>query len=187
MDLSVDVRDVPCDEPFDESDRVQVIPDTSRSGRIQVQVVVRNRNCCCCEGAVSGPLGELRGARSSRGGQSAPRSVPAPAPEPLAVQGDLPVVPVAVPAQPASFGPLSARPVADAPFGAPAPLAATPVSATVAPARVPWWLALAAAPAVLLFGNDSNDICEDDETGNNSGPARACDADATLRAGGRTS
>lgn len=173
MDLSVDVRDVPCNEPFDENDRVQVIPDTL-SGRIGVQVVVRNRQCCCCEGEGYGPLGELRqgGAATPVKPTTAPPVV-TPSPEPE-VKSFAAVEPEAV----RPLAPLATRPGAPA-FGAPANVSA-PVAAAATP-RLPWWLALAAAPAVVLFGSDSNDVCEDDETGGNSGPARACDADADFR------
>ena len=172
MDLSVDVRDVPCNEPFDENERVQVIPDTL-SGRIGVQVVVRNRNCCCCDGEGYGPLGELRQPRP--GVQPKPTTVtPAPTPEPE-VKPFAAVEPVVG----APLAPLAARPGTAPGFGSPSNVAG-PVT-SVDRARLPWWLALAAAPAVLLFGSDDTDVCEDDETGNNSGPARACDADAQFQ------
>ena len=169
MDLSVDVRDVPCDEPFNEDERVQVIPDTL-SGRIGVQVVVRNRNCCCCEGEGYGPLGELRQPRP--GVQPKPSSVVTPSPEPE-VKPFAAVAPEAV----RPLAPLAPRPGAPSAFS-PANVAG-PV-ATVAPARLPWWLAIAAAPAVLLFGSDGNDVCEDDETGANSGPSRTCTAESSV-------
>ena len=171
MDLSVDVRDVPCDEPFDESDRVQVIPDTMSSERIKVHVVVRNRNCCCCEGDVTGPLGELRGSRSSgptRPTRLAPAPTPAAVPEVASVTE---VIPPPVPVRSASASPLAARPGATPAFGGPADASGVP--ATASKARLPWWLALAAAPAVF-FGRGTGEPCEDDETGARSGPSRTC-------------
>ena len=168
MDLTVDVRDVPCTEPFDEADRVQVIPDTL-SGRIGVQVVVRNRQCCCCEGEGYGPLGELR--QPGPPATTRPTSVtPAPAPEvkPFAAEMPRDVV-----------SPLAPR--AGAPLPLAGPAAAGVPTAVASQARLPWWLALAAAPAVLLFGGDGGDVCEDDETGATSGPSRTCDADEQFR------
>lgn len=174
MDLSVDVRDVPCDVPFDEDERVQVIPDTL-NGRIGVQVVVRNRQCCCCEADTR--LGELRMSQPSaptevRPTEVKPASLRRPAPEPE-VSSVMPLAPEA------PLAPLAARPGAAPAFGAPADVAGPVASASRA--RLPWWLALAATPAAFLFGSDSNDVCEDDETGATSGPSRTCDADEEFR------
>ena len=172
MDLSVDVRDVPCDEPFDEDERVQVIPDTL-NGRIGVQVVVRNRQCCCC--GADTRLGELR---QAPGGATTvrPTSFERPAPQPEVLSEGT----VTPPVRPRpSVAPLAARPGTVPSLGGPADVAG-PV-ASVNRARLPWWLALAAAPAAFLFGSDSNDVCEDDETGANSGPSRTCDADEEFR------
>ena len=173
MDLSVDVRDVPCDEPFDESDRVQVIPDTMSSDRIKVHVVVRNRNCCCCEGDVTGPLGELRGSRPGtvRPTRLAPTKA---SPEVAAAREVIPEVPApVVPGRSEVVSPLGALPVASAAPALGGPVGASGVPATASKARVPWWLALAAAPAVF-FGRGTGEACEDDETGARSGPSRTC-------------
>ena len=172
MDLQVDVRDVPCTEPFDEDERVQVIPDTL-SGRIGVQVIVRNRQCCCCEGDGYGPLGELRqpGAPSptTRPTTVTPTLAPTPEVKPFAAEMPRDVV-----------SPLAPRAGAPLPMGGPANVAGVPAP-VASQAKLPWWLALAAAPAVLLFGTDGGDVCENDETGANSGPSRTCDADEEFR------
>ncbi len=169
MDLTVDVRDVPCTEPFDEDDRVQVIPDTL-SGRIGVQVIVRNRQCCCCEGEGYGPLGELR--QPAAPSTTRPTSVtPAPVPEVKPFVAEMPRDVVS---------PLAPRAGAPLPMGGPVNVGGVPTT-VASQAKLPWWLALAAAPAVLLFGTDSNDVCEDDETGTTSGPSRTCDADEQFR------
>ena len=177
MDLSVDVRDVPCDEPFNEDERVQVIPDTLE-GRIGVQVVVRNRQCCCCGEDVR--LGELR--QSAPPTQVRPTSLTAPqaavTPRPE-VKSSGSTTPDVIPAPRTPLSPLASRPGTAPGLGGPSDVSAP--ASTVRRARLPWYLALAAVPAAFLFGSDGNDVCEDDETGANSGPSRTCDADAQFR------
>lgn len=52
--IAVDARDVPCDEPYD--DRVELLPDTL-GGKVRISVVVRNRDCCCCDAVPDGREG----------------------------------------------------------------------------------------------------------------------------------
>lgn len=168
MDLTIDVEDVPCDEPFDENDRVVVDPDTVL-GQIRMRVVVRNRNCCCCESGGSN-LGLLRGSGGSVTPQRPTDRSPAVV-APTAVTPPLPVEP-SQPASPRELSPLAARPGTRPGLGQPQDVSS--VTQAARRAGPPWWLALAAAPAVLLFGRDTGVACEDDETGTHSGPSRTC-------------
>lgn len=172
MDLTIDVQDVPCDEPYDENERVLVEPDTL-NGQIRMHVIVRNRDCCCCGSDDRGKLGLLQ-----RGGTAAPRTAPVkpasvvstpvtPAPKPTEVLAavetrDSPLPLASVPSMGLSQG------------AAPVSLRDASVPGTRARAGVPWWIALASAPAIFLFGRDSGEVCEDDETGAHSGPSRTC-------------
>lgn len=163
MDLTIDVQDLPCDEPFDENERVLVEPDTMSSGQIRMHVVVRNRDCCCCEGQAN--FGSLRntGVRGARETVPTPPPVAAVPEAPVADEVSLTTI------EGAGLAPLAANPGLRPAQGRP-----YEVVTERDRAGVPWWLALAAAPAILLFGRDSGDVCEDDETGRNSGPARTC-------------
>ena len=161
MALSIDVQDLPCDEPFDENERVLVEPDTV-NGQIRMHVTVRNRDCCCCG---SDDIGMLQGTR----GSVAPERV-TPTVEPDLVSNIETEV-----REPAVLNRLGRAPIASsmgpglAAVGAP-----NPVVTTSDRVGVPWWIALAAAPAILLFGRDSGEVCVDDETGSRSGPSRTC-------------
>lgn len=161
--VAVDVRDVPCDEPYE--DRVEVIPDTL-DGRVRISVVVRNRDCCCCGVEGGSNLGLLR-RPSSRTERQAPP--PEPAPEVLSMREDAePVTTFMYPERaepPSPFGPFAR--MGDGPVASGPPM--------IDRARIPWWIALAAAPVVFLGGEEDRPpggVCEDDEVGKNSGPPR---------------
>ena len=169
MNLQVDVRDVPCDEPWNPDERVQVIPDTL-DGRIQVQVIVRNRECCCCEG--EGPLGQLRTPRSTEDRTPTTRT---PRPETSSITPepeDVTPRPEVKPRTEIAMNPLAPR-TSSAFSGTPSDVTAP--ASTYSRAKLPWWLALAAAPAAFVLGREDRPpggICENDETGANSGPSR---------------
>ena len=154
LSVAIDVRDVPCGEPYD--DTVEVIPDTLK-GKNRITVVVRNRECCCCG---------TESAYRIRSGQAPAKTDPKPDAPPAADSAEVASETfVAPPMGPpvASMGPvpLTTRALPVQPASAPAPV--------IQPTRrVPWWIALAAAPLALLSGDDQGECV--DETGRNSGP-----------------
>ena len=166
LSVAIDVRDVPCNEPYD--DQVEVIPDTL-SGRNRITVVVRNRDCCCCGEGERGTLGYINDGRAEPQRRPTPGATPQATPRDSSDVGSVSVV-----TPPAVTPPINGIPPRGPAAGPTLPLAAAPAPAVdTARRRVPWWLALAALPLAALAGGDG-EPCEGDEYGRNSGPARSC-------------
>lgn len=169
IDLDVQVIPGDCDSTGAEAYEIPYGPDAPPEGPDhKIRVVIRT--CCCCGAdSVGGPLGLLRqGSGTPRAATPRPPTTSAaPAPEPEVLSSGETFAPPPLARVPGVRGGPSA-PV----FGA-APL---PAASVTAGPRVPWWLALLAAPAGFFIIDRMPDGTICDDSGPAVGPDRpSCD------------